>query len=99
MFSIAKKDKRSELDKEIDSLLKTMHETDPAGDNYEMMSNRVKTLCQARESYVKDSSRINKNTVLTVCGSVGGILLILLFESRDQIIRSKALSFVLKGRV
>lgn len=99
MFKITKKDKRSELDKEIDSLLETMHQSDPTDDNYEKMSERVRTLCQARESYIKDSNRINKNTVLTVCGSVGGILLILLFESKDQILRSKALSFVLKGRV
>lgn len=100
MFKITKKDKRSELDKEIDNLLKTMNELeDPTGDDYRILSERVETLCQARSSYVKDDRKINPNTILTVVGSLAGILLIVVVENKDLIIRSKALPFVLKGRV
>ena len=100
MFKITKKDKRSELDKEIDNLLKTMNEMeDPTGDDYRILSERVETLCQARSSYVNDDRKINPNTVLTVAGSLAGILLIVVVENKDLIIRSKALPFVLKGRV
>ena len=100
MFKITKKDKRSELDKEIDNLLKTMNEMeDPTSDSYKILSERVETLCQARSSYVKDDRKINPNTVLTVAGSLAGILLIVVVENKDLIIRSKALPFVLKGRV
>ena len=98
MFKITKKDKRSELDKEIDNLLKTMNEMeDPTSDSYKILSERVETLCQARSSYVKDDRKINPNTVLTVAGSLAGILLIVVVENKDLIIRSKALPFVLKG--
>ena len=100
MFNITKKDKRSELDKEIDNLLKTMNELeDPTGDDYRILSERVETLWQARSSYVKYDREINANTVLTVVGSLAGILLIVVVENKDLIIRSKALRFSLKGRV
>ena len=100
MFKITKKDKRSELDKEIDNLIKTTNELeDPTGDDYRILSERVETLCQARSSYVKDDRKINPTTVLTVACSLAGILLIVVVENKDLIIRSKALPFGLKGRV
>jgi hypothetical protein len=47
---------------------------------------------------VKPSWKITPDTLVVVAGNLMGILLILNFEKMD-IIRSKAISFVLKGRV
>ena len=47
---------------------------------------------------VKPSWKFTPDTVLVVAGNIGGILLILNFERLD-IIRSKAIGFILKGRV
>jgi len=59
------------------------------------------TLKRALEEYNKLAERswkIDPNTVLVVAGNLLGIVLILYFEKFD-IIRSKAVGFVLKGRV
>lgn len=59
---------------------------------------------EANEKYetysamLKPAWRVTPDTLLVVLGNLGGILLILNFEKLD-IIRSKAISFVLKGRV
>ena len=58
-------------------------------------------LKRSLEEYDKLSKRdwkISPDTLLIVGGNLAGILLILNFEKMD-IIRSKAISFVLKGRV
>jgi hypothetical protein len=47
---------------------------------------------------VKPSWKLTPDTLVVVAGNLMGILLILNFERLD-IVRSKALSFVLKGRV
>lgn len=52
----------------------------------------------AYEEMVKPTWKITPDTALVVAGNLMGILLILNFEKLD-IVRSKALSFVLKGRV
>ena len=60
-----------------------------------------KVLRKSLEEYEKLSEnkwKINLDTLMVVAGNLFGILLILNFEKMD-IVRSKAISFVLKGRV
>lgn len=60
-----------------------------------------KVLRQSLAEYEKLSEnkwKINLDTLVVVAGNLFGILLILNFEKMD-IVRSKAISFVLKGRV
>ena len=60
-----------------------------------------KVLIKSLEEYEKLSEnkwKINLDTLMVVAGNLFGILLILNFEKMD-IVRSKAISFVLKGRV
>ena len=60
-----------------------------------------KVLIKSLEEYEKLSEnkwKINLDTLTVVAGNLFGILLILNFEKMD-IVRSKAISFVLKGRV
>ncbi len=53
---------------------------------------------QAYTEMLKPSWKFTPDTVLVVGGNLLGILLILNFEKLD-IVRSKAISFVLKGKV
>ena len=53
---------------------------------------------QVYSEMLKPSWKFTPDTLLIVGGNLAGILLILNFERLD-IVRSKALSFVLKGRV
>lgn len=50
------------------------------------------------EQLSKSKWKIDPNTILVVAGNLIGILLILNFEKMD-IVRSKAMSFVLKGKL
>lgn len=60
-------------------------------DRYTRMVENLNTLC----SLEKNPNRIDVNTVLTVAGSLAGIVLILRYEKLD-IITSKALGFIPK---
>ena len=82
---------------EIEKLLEQMEAEDPLSDDYAKMLKVLTVLYRNQEISDKKSVEIIKS-VLGVVGSVGGILLILNFE-RFNIVRSKALSFIIKGRV
>jgi hypothetical protein len=53
---------------------------------------------QVYSDMLKRHWKITPDTILVVGGNLAGILLILNFEKMD-IVRSKAMSFVLKGRL
>ena len=70
-------------------------------DLYDDSVEHWKVLKQSLEEYDKLSKsnwKLSPDTLLVVGGNLVGILLILNFEKMD-IVRSKAISFVLKGRV
>lgn len=60
--------------------------------------NELKERYDAYTEMLKPSWSVSPDTVLTVAGSLAGILLIISYEKAD-ILASKALGFVLKGRV
>lgn len=60
-------------------------------EKYSRMVENLDVLC----GLDKDSNRIDVNTVLTIAGSLAGIVLILKYEKLD-IITSKALGFIPK---
>ena len=89
-------DKRTELEQEISNLLKSMRDYDPTSDEYKAAANALKTLCEAK-SYDK-ARKVSWDTIFIVGGNLVGIAMILWHEQAN-IITSKALGFVLKGRV
>lgn len=95
-MKFTKKDKRTNLEKEIDSLLLEMEDKDPDTDEYRNNVKDLETLFKAR-SYEKQKS-VSPDTIAIIAGNLVGILFVLNFE-RLNVITSKALSFVLKGRV
>lgn len=91
-----KKDKRNKLEKEIESVLAKMSLVEPSTDEYQSMTKNLEVLYKAK-SYEKDR-HISADTIAVVVGNLVGIILILYYEKAD-IITSKALGHILRGRV
>lgn len=95
-ISMNKVDKRSNLEKEIDNVLKRMSELDPDSKEYSAMASNLELLFSAK-SKEKDR-KISPDTLAVIAGNLLGIGLILTYE-KANVITSKALGFVIKGRV
>lgn len=92
-FGIGKR-KRDEIDEEIDSILECMRKLNPTEEKYSVLLERLIKL----KGLKAEKQKIKPDTVLLVAGNIVGLLLILNFE-RLNIITSKALSFIIRGRV
>lgn len=88
--------KKSKLDKVIDSILDDMSKLEANSDEYGDMANNLEKLLKAK-SYEKQKG-ISPDTIAIVAANLIGIVLILKHEKVD-IITSKAMGFILKGRV
>lgn len=95
-IKFTKKDKRTNLEKEIDQLIQDMRVVAPNSESYSAMAENLEKLCKAN-SY-KSDRHISPDTLAVVAGNLIGIGLILNHE-RLEVISSKALGFVLRGRV
>lgn len=91
-----KKDKRTELEKEIDNLATSLRFYNPSEESYAKVASNLETLCRAQERVQKP--KVSPDTLVTAASSLLGIGLILGYE-HSHVITSKALAFVLKGRV
>lgn len=91
-----KRDKRTKLEKEIDDVLNEMIYQDKSSKEYAKNVEHLERLYKAK-GYEKPS-RISPDTMLIVAANLLGIILILKFEKLDTI-TSRAVQFVLKGRV
>ena len=95
-MSIFKK-KKSNLEREIERVLKIMEERTPSTEDYTHMVNNLETLCSANEKNKKNKLAL-LGTGLTVFGSLAGIVAII-YSEETRIITSKALGLLIKGRV
>lgn len=93
-----KENKRSNLEKEIDSLLAVMSTTQPASDEYKTMSENLERLYKAKSLESERKRKVSPDTIAVGMFSIGQMLLLLNYEKMD-IVRSKALGFIFKGRV
>jgi hypothetical protein len=97
MFGITrKKDNRTNLEKEIDSVLAIMSSYQPGSDEYTTMTKNLELLYKAKSH--QSDRRVSPDTVVTVVGSLLGMVMIMTYE-RTEVITTKALGFILKGRV
>lgn len=99
-FSIL--DRRTNLEKEIDKVLLEMSVLARDSKEYSAMLDNLEKLCKAKSPEAKSfddrTRRLSLDTIAVVAGNLLGIMLILGFE-KENVITTKALSFVLKGRV
>jgi hypothetical protein len=81
----------NDLDVEIERLVAALSAMHPTDDDYDTISSRLKTLCEARS--LKNDSSISSEAVLNIVANVLGMLLVLNFE-RTGVITSKAFGFL-----
>lgn len=90
------KRKKSLIDKRIDETLVRMENFNNESKEYGILANHLKTLMESKGT-VK-SRRISADTFTVVLGNLLGLVLIMNYE-RLHVISTKALGFVLRGRV
>lgn len=95
-MKLTNRDKRTPLEKEIDTVLDTMGNISPDSKEYEAMAKNLKVLYEAKA--LEKSKRVSPDTIAVVAGNLLGIGLILVYE-KANIITTKAIGFVLRGRV
>lgn len=92
--NIFKKEKTM-LEKEIEAVLLDMKDMHVDSDEYEVALNHLSTLHEINSKEKKWS--VSPDTMAVVAGNLLGIVLILKHEELN-VITSKAMSFVIKGR-
>lgn len=98
MFNLSKKDKRTELEKERDEAVKLLRATTPNTDAYDA---QLKVVERLEEMVLKEKDRTPKlSPDAALAGGVGVLqVLAILQHERFHNVMSKALNFVVKGRV
>jgi len=100
MIFTKKKNEKTNLEKEIDRLSETLSYTDMDTDEYDDIVSKIERLTSIKEKLEKakvNEDKVSKDTLAVVAGNLLGIALILGYE-RINIITSKALNFVIRGR-
>ncbi len=95
-MKFTKQNKKTKLEDEIDILHDKMRDEELDKAEYAVMSEHLLRLYEAKNK--ENSSRISPDTVAMIAGNLLGIALILHYEKVD-IITSKAVGFIIKGRV
>jgi len=89
------RDKRTNLEKEIDSLITYLGGIKPEDPEYLIVSENIERLYKAKAH--ERQRNISPDTMALVAGNLLGIAMILSHEKLN-IITTKALGFVIKGR-
>ena len=100
MIFTKKKNEKTNLEKEIDRLSETLSYTDMDTDEYDDIVSKIERLTSIKEKLEKakvNEDKVSKDTLVVVAGNLLGIALILGYEKLN-IITSKALNFVIRGR-
>ena len=90
-----KKDKRTNLEKEIERVLEKMHKLEPDSAEYTEMRRNLESLYKAKNE--TKCNRVKPDTIWLVVSNLLGIVLVLSYEETN-IIRSKAFGLVGKWR-
>ena len=98
MFKNTTKDKRTNLEKEIDSVLDIMSTTQPASDEYKTMTESLEKLYKAKASESERKVKVSPDTIAVGVFGILQLLLIMRYEEA-RVITTKAFGYVMKGRV
>lgn len=97
MIKFGKRDKRTNLEKEIENVILAMGKLEASSKEYSTMAANLELLHKAQTVEVNRKQSRN-NAILVFSGNLIGIVLILCYEQASSI-TSKAVMFVGKGRV
>lgn len=92
----SKKGKESRMHQQIESVFDVLDEVDPTKEEYKIAVENLGRLYEAKNK--EKRSGVSPDTVAIVVGNLIGIALILWHE-KAEVITTKALGFVIKGRV
>lgn len=93
-----KKDKRTNLEKEIDAVLDYMDNMSPDSEEYTTIVTNLERLYKAKADVDGRKRKISPDTILLVGGGILEILIILNYE-KANVITSKAFGRILKGKI
>jgi hypothetical protein len=96
LLKITKKDKRTKLEMEIDNVLERMGSLDPSSEEYTSITNNLERLYKAKGCEV--NRFITPDTLALIAGNLLGLLIIMNYE-KTNVISTKALGFIMRGRV
>jgi hypothetical protein len=96
-MNIFKWKKQTKLEKEIDSVLECLEDLPPNSEEYSYIINNLDMLSKIKQQEEK-SYKVSSDTKALIFGNLIGIGLILGYE-KTNVIASKALGFVIRGRV
>lgn len=94
-MKFGKSTNETNLEAAIDAVLVSMQAVPKDTPEYAAMLVNLDTLYTLKEKEVTPRERINVNTVLSVAGSLAGVLVIVGYE-RAHVLTSKALSHIVK---
>lgn len=96
MFNAKRISKREQLDEEIQTVISNLAFIHPKDEDYETVAANLERLYTIRG--LKTKNRVSPDTIAIIAANLLGIGLILHYEKLD-VISTKAMSFVMKGRV
>lgn len=91
-----KKDKRTDLEKEIHSVLCYMSGFHPDSEEYTLAAKNLETLYKAKA--LEKNKGVSPDVIANIVGGLTGTVLVLWFE-KANVITSKAFNSVFRGRV
>lgn len=97
MIKFNLKKEPTKLDEEIDAVLNQMQSMDATSEDYEKITKNLGKLYELKAMNDKHI-KVSPDTLAVILGNLAGIVLILSYE-QTHVITSKALGFVIKGRV
>lgn len=95
LIKFSKLDMRTKLEKEIDNLLDEMSLIKPSSEEYKKMTENLEMMYKAKSH--ERVRHISPDTIAVVAGNLAGLVLIMNFE-KANVITTKALGFVIRGR-
>jgi hypothetical protein len=100
VFKFRKEEESTDLQEEITALIEAMSDQDRTSEEYATMATVVKTLMEAHavETTANKPNFPSADTMLSVGGSLVGILLIMSFE-KANVITTKSLNFIPKFKI
>jgi hypothetical protein len=100
VFNLNKDVKDTDLQEAITKLISQMEDHAGETEEYTTMATNLKMLMEAREIEEKTDNRnaLSTDTIVSVAGSLAGILMIISYE-RAHVLTSKALAHVVKMKI
>lgn len=97
MFNLRRKERPSALDPVIEELVSELGGLDGTDENYRTAADNLKILLEAKALEPR-KREMDPNTVVAVAGNLAGIVLVLAFEMRGNVIASKAMNLIHKPK-